>query len=179
MVIQATDEGKKSPILAAFTAAKEITPLVEVSRLIIRSQFMRYGIKERFELSHTTAGKTNVYWDYQDDRFVKEPMFGRTIWVSTINPKVLKSKDFTDARMSGDESRLAYEMSKAIWNRIKKERVTLFSIHDAGNTELLDDMRCTSSHKIGYNWHANGYVTPETVPVEKLNNDAEAMLTKM
>jgi hypothetical protein len=178
MVIQATDEGKKSPILAAFTAAKEITPLDEVSRLIIRAQFMRYGIKGRFELSHTTAGKTNVYWDYQDDRFVDEPIFGRTIWVATINPKVLKSKDFTDARMSADESRLAREMSKAIWKRINKERVTLFSIHDAGNTEILDDLRCTASHEIGYNWHANGYVTPETVPVEKLNKDAEATLTK-
>lgn len=178
MAIQATTEGKKSPILAAFTAAKELEPLDEVSRIIIQAQFIRYGIKERFEISHTTAGKTNVYWDYQDDRFVKEPIFGRTIWVATINPKVLKSKDFTDARMSGDESRLAHEMSKAIWNRIKKERVTLFSIHDAGNTELLDDMRCTSSHEIGYNWHSNGYVTPETIPVEKLNKDAEAMLTK-
>ena len=92
MVIQATNEERKSPILAAFTAAKEITPLVEVSRLIIRSQFMRYGIKERFEISNTAAGKTNVYWDYQDDCFVKDPIFGRTIWVATINPKVLKSK---------------------------------------------------------------------------------------
>ena len=178
MAIQATTEGKKSPILAAFTAAKEITPLDEVSRIIIRAQFIRYGIKERFELSHAYAGKTNVYWDYYDDLFVKKPTFGRTIWVATINPKVLKSKDFTDARMSGEESRLAREMSKAIWNRINKERVTLFSIHDAGNTEILDDLRCTSSHEISYNWHANGYVTPETIPVEKLNKDAEAMLTK-
>ena len=178
MAIQATTEGKKSPILAAFTAAKEITPLDEVSRTIIQAQFIRYGIKERFEISHVAAGKTNVYWDYYDDRFVKEPIFGRTIWVATINPKVLKSKDFTDARMSGEESRLAREMSKAIWNRINKERVMLFSIHDAGNTEILDDLRRTSSHEIRYNWHANGYVTPETIPVEKLNNDAEAMLTK-
>ena len=178
MVIQATNEERKSPILAAFTAAKEITPLVEVSRLIIRSQFMRYGIKERFEISNTAAGKTNVYWDYQDDCFVKDPIFGRTIWVATINPKVLKSKDFTDARLSGDESLLTQEMSKAIWNRIKKERVTLFSIHDAGNTEILDELRGTSSHEIRHNWHANGYVTPETIPVEKLNNDAEATLTK-
>ena len=178
MVIQATNEERKSPILAAFTAAKEITPLVEVSRLIIRSQFMRYGIKERFEISNTAAGKTNVYWDYQDDCFVKDPIFGRTIWVATINPKVLKSKDFTDARLSGDESLLTQEMSKAIWNRINKERVMLFSIHDAGNTEILDDLRRTSSHEIRYNWHANGYVTPETIPVEKLNNDAEATLTK-
>ena len=178
MAIQATNEGRKSPILAAFTAAKELTPLDKVSRSIIESQFIRYGIKERFELSHILAGKTNVYWDYQDDRFVRESVFGRTIWVATINPKVLKSKDFTDARLSGDESLLTQEMSKAIWNRIKKERVTLFSIHDAGNTEILDELRGTSSHEIRHNWHANGYVTPETIPVEKLNNDAEAMLTK-
>lgn len=178
MAIQATTEGKKSPILAAFTAAKELEPLDEVSRIIIRAQFMRYGIKERFEISNTALGKTNVYWDYQDDCFVKEPMFGRTIWVATINPKVLKSKDFKEARMSGDESRFVREMSKAIWNRINKERITLFSIHDAGNTEILDDLRCTASHEIGYNWHANGYVTPETIPVEKLNKDAEATLTK-
>lgn len=178
MAIQATPEGKKSPILAAFTAAKEITPLDEVSRIIIRAQFICYSFKPHYELLQTAVGKTNVYWDYHDDCFVKEPVFGRTIWVATINPKVLKSKDFTDARMSGDESRLAYEMSKAIWNRINKERVTLFSIHDAGNTAILDDLRCTSSHEIGYNWHAKGYVTPETIPVEKLNNDAEALLTK-
>lgn len=178
MAIQSTDPGRKSPIMAAFTAAKEITPLDEVSHIIIQSQFFRYGIKESFEISHVAAGKTNVYWDYYDDRFVKQPIFGRTIWVATINPKVLKSKDFTDARMSGEESRLAREMSKAIWNRINKERVMLFSIHDAGNTEILDDLRCTSSHEISYNWHSNGYVTPETIPVEKLNNDAEAMLTK-
>lgn len=178
MAIQATNEGRKSPILAAFAAAKELTPLDEVSRSIIESQFIRYGLKERFELSHTMAGKTNVYWDYQDNRFVREPVFGRTIWVATINPKVLKSKDFTDARLSGCESRLAREMSKAIWNRINKERVTLFAIHDAGNTEILDDLRCTASHEIGYNWHANGYVTPETVQVEKLNKDAEEALTR-
>ena len=178
MAIQSTDPGRKSPIMAAFTAAKKITPLDEVSHIIIQSQFFRYGIKESFEISHVAAGKTNVYWDYYDDRFVKQPIFGRTIWVATINPKVLKSKDFTDARMSGEESRLAREMSKAIWNRINKERVMLFSIHDAGNTEILDDLRCTSSHEISYNWHSNGYVTPETIPVEKLNNDAEAMLTK-
>ena len=178
MAIQATDQGRKSPILAAFTAAKELSPLDEVSRSIIESQFIRYGLKQRFELSHTMAGKTNVYWDYQDNRFVREPVFGRTIWVATINPKVLKGKDFTDARLSGCESRLAHEMSKAIWNRIKKERVTLFSIHDAGNTEILDDLRSTSSHEIDYNWHSNGYVTPDTIPVEKLNKDAEAILTK-
>ena len=41
MAIQATDQGRKSPILAAFTAAKEITPLDEVSRSIIDSQFIR------------------------------------------------------------------------------------------------------------------------------------------
>ena len=178
MAIQATTEGKKSPILAAFTAAKEITPLDEVSRIIIRAQFIRYGIKERFELSHAAAGKTNVYWDYYDDLFVKKPTFGRTIWVATINPKVLKSKDFTDARMSGEESRLAREMSKVIWNRINRERVMLFSIHDAGNTEILDDLRGTSSHEIGYYWHAKGYVTPDTIPTEKLDKDAEAVLTK-
>lgn len=178
MAIQATNEGRKSPILAAFTAAKEITPLDEVSRSIIESQFIRYGLKQRFELSHTMAGKTNVYWDYQDDRFVREPVFGRTIWVATINPKVLKSKDFTDARLSGCESLLVREMSKAIWNRIKKERVTLFSIHDAGNTTILDDLRGTSSHEIYHYWHAKGYVTPDTVPIEKLNKDAEEALTR-
>ena len=178
MAIQATNEERKSPILAAFTAAKELTPLDKVSRSIIESQFIRYGIKERFELSHILAGKTNVYWDYQDDRFVRESVFGRTIWVATINPKVLKSKDFTDARLSGDESLLTQEMSKAIWNRIKKERVTLFSIHDAGNTEILDELRGTSSHEINYYWHAKGYVTPDTIPIEKLNKDAEEALTK-
>ena len=178
MAIQATNEERKSPILAAFTAAKELTPLDKVSRSIIESQFIRYGIKERFELSHILAGKTNVYWDYQDDRFVRESVFGRTIWVATINPKVLKSKDFTDARLSGDESLLTQEMSKAIWNRIKKERVTLFSIHDAGNTEILDELRGTSSHEINYYWHANGYVTPDTIPIEKLNKDAEEALTR-
>ena len=178
MAIQATDQGRKSPILAAFTAAKEITPLDEVSRSIIDSQFFRYGIMERFELSHTLAGKTNVYWDYQDNRFVREPVFGRTIWVATINPKVLKSKDFTDARLSGCESLLVREMSKAIWNRIKKERVTLFSIHDAGNTAILDDLRGTSSHEIYYYWHAKGYVTPDTIPIEKLNLDVKEALTR-
>ncbi len=178
MAIQATTEGKKSPILAAFTAAKEITPLDEVSRSIIESQFIRYGLKQRFELSHTMAGKTNVYWDYQDDRFVREPVFGRTIWVATINPKVLKSKDFTDARLSGCESLLVQEMSKAIWNRIKKERVTLFSIHDAGNATILDDLRGTSSHEIYHYWHTKGYVTPDTIPIEKLNKDAEGALTR-
>ena len=179
MAIQATNEGRKSPILAAFTAAKEITPLDEVSRSIIESQFFRYyGLKQRFELSHTMAGKTNVYWDYQDDRFVREPVFGRTIWVATINPKVLKSKDFTDARLSGCESLLVREMSKAIWNRIKKERVTLFSIHDAGNTTILDDLRGTSSHEIYHYWHTMGYVTPDTIPIEKLNKDAEEALTR-
>lgn len=178
MAIQATNEGRKSPILAAFTAAKEITPLDEVSRSIIESQFIRYGLKQRFELSHTMAGKTNVYWDYQDDRFVREPVFGRTIWVTTINPKVLKSKDFTDARLSGCESLLVREMSKAIWNRIKKERVTLFSIHDAGNTAILDYMRGNSSHEIYHYWHTKGYVTPDTIPIEKLNKDAEEALTR-
>ena len=178
MAIQATDQGRKSPILAAFTAAKEITPLDEVSRSIIDSQFIRYGIKERFELSHTMAGKTNVYWDYQDNRFVREPVFGRTIWVATINPKVLKSKDFTEARLSGCDSLLVREMSKAIWNRIKKERVTLFSIHDAGNTTILDELRGTSSHEIYHYWHTKGYVTPDTIPIEKLNKDAEVTLTK-
>lgn len=178
MAIQATDQGRKSPILAAFTAAKEITPLDEVSRSIIDSQFFRYGIKERFELSHTLAGKTNVYWDYQDNRFVREPVFGRTIWVATINPKVLKSKDFTDARLSGCESLLVREMSKAIWNRIKKERVTLFSIHDAGNTTILDELRGTSSHEIYHYWHTKGYVTPDTIPIEKLDKDAEEALTR-
>ena len=176
MAIQATTG--KSPILAAFTAAKELEPLDEVSRLIIKAQFIRYGIKGGFGLSQTTAGKTNVYWDYQDDCFVKEPVFGRTIWVATVNPKVLKSKDFKEARMSGDESRFAREISKAIWNRINKERVTLFSIHEAGNTAILDDLRCTSSHEIGYYWHANGYVTPDTIPTEKLDKDAESVLTK-
>ena len=178
MAIQSTTEGRKSPILAAFTAAKEITPLDEVSRSIIESQFIHYGLKQRFELSHTMAGKTNVYWDYQDDRFVREPVFGRTIWVATINPKVLKSKDFTDARLSGCESLLVREMSRAIWNRIKKERVTLFSIHDAGNTTILDDLRGTSSHKIYHYWHTKGYVTPDTIPIEKLNKDAEEALTR-
>ena len=178
MAIQATNEGRKSPILAAFTAAKEITPLDEVSRSIIESQFIRYGLKQRFELSHTMAGKTNIYWDYQDDRFVREPVFGRTIWVATINPKVLKSKDFTDARLSGCESLLVREMSKAIWNRIKKERVTLFSIHDAGNTTILDDLRGTSSHEIYHYWHTKGYVTPDTIPIEKLDKDAEEALTR-
>ena len=178
MAIQATNEGRKSPILAAFTAAKEITPLDEVSRSIIESQFIRYGLKQRFELSHTMAGKTNVYWDYQDDRFVREPVFGRTIWVTTINPKVLKSKDFTDARLSGCESLLVREMSKAIWNRIKKERVTLFSIHDAGNTAILDYMRGNPSHEINFSWHTKGYVTPDTIPIEKLNEDAEEALTR-
>lgn len=177
-MIQSTTEGCKSPILAAFTAAKEITPLDEVSRSIIESQFIRYGLKQRFELSHTMAGKTNVYWDYQDNRFVREPVFGRTIWVATINPKVLKSKDFTDARLSGCESLLVREMSKAIWNRIKKERVTLFSIHDAGNTAILDELRGTSSHEIYHYWHTEGYVTPDTIPIEKLNNDAEGALTR-
>ena len=178
MAIQATNQGRKSPILAAFTAAKELSPLDEVSRSIIDSQFIRYGLKQRFELSHTMAGKTNVYWDYQDNRFVREPVFGRTIWVATINPKVLKSKDFTDARLSGCESLLVREMSKAIWNRIKKERVTLFSIHDAGNTTILDDLRGTSSHEIYHYWHIKGYVTPDTVPIEKLNKDAEEALTR-
>ena len=178
MAIQATDQGRKSPILAAFTAAKEITPLDEVSRSIIDSQFIRYGIKERFELSHTMAGKTNVYWDYQDNRFVREPVFGRTIWVATINPKVLKSKDFTEARLSGCDSLLVREMSKAIWNRIKKERVTLFSIHDAGNTTILDELRGTSSHEIYHYWHTKGYVTPDTIPIEKLDKDAEEALTR-
>ena len=178
MAIQATNEGRKSPILAAFAAAKELSPLDEVSRSIIESQFIRYGLKQRFELSHTMAGKTNVYWDYQDDRFVREPVFGRTIWVATINPKVLKSKDFTDARLSGCESLLVREMSRAIWNRIKKERVTLFSIHDAGNTTILDDLRGTSSHEIYHYWHTKGYVTPDTIPIEKLNKDAEEALTR-
>lgn len=178
MAIQSTTEGRKSPILAAFAAAKELSPLDEVSRSIIELQFIRYGLKQRFELSHTMAGKTNVYWDYQDDRFVREPVFGRTIWVATINPKVLKSKDFTDARLSGCESLLVREMSKAIWNRIKKERVTLFSIHDAGNTTILDDLRGTSSHEIYHYWHTKGYVTPETIPIEKLNKDAEEALTR-
>ena len=178
MAIQSTTEGRKSPILAAFTAAKELSPLDEVSRSIIESQFFRYGLKGRFELSHTMAGKTNVYWDYQYNRFVREPVFGRTIWVATINPKVLKSKDFTDARLSSSVSLLVREMSKAIWNRIKKERVTLFSIHDAGDTTILDDLRGTSSHEIDYYWHTKGYVTPDTIPIEKLDKDAEAALTR-
>ena len=91
-----------------------------------------------------------LLWDYQDDRFVLEPVFGRTIYLALFFTSYL-SRAAKAARASGDREELIKLQIKAVKARLKRDRLDLMQQH------VLKEER------IGGFWmpYHTGYYEPE------------------
>lgn len=69
-----------------------------------------------------------LLWDYQDDRFVLEPVFGRTIYLALFFTSYL-SRAAKAARASGDRDELIKLQIKAVKARLKRDRLDLMQRH--------------------------------------------------
>lgn len=69
-----------------------------------------------------------LLWDYQDDRFVLEPVFGRTIYLALFFTSYL-SRAAKAARASGDREELINLQIKAVKARLKRDRLDLMKRH--------------------------------------------------
>ena len=69
-----------------------------------------------------------LLWDYQDDRFVLEPVFGRTIYLALFFTSYL-SRAAKAARASGDREELIKLQIKAVKARLKRDRLDLMERH--------------------------------------------------
>ena len=69
-----------------------------------------------------------LLWDYQDDRFVLEPVFGRTIYMALFFTSYL-SRAAKAARASWDREELIKLQIKAVKARLKRDRLDLMKRH--------------------------------------------------
>ena len=101
-------------------------------------------------LSDANCTDWTLLWDYQDDRFVLEPVFGRTIYLALFFTSYL-SRAAKAARASGDREELIKLQIKAVKARLKRDRLDLMQQH------VLKEER------IGGFWmpYHTGYYEPE------------------
>lgn len=69
-----------------------------------------------------------LLWDYQDDRFVLEPVFGRTIYLAFFSTSYL-GRAAKAARANKDKEELLRLQIKAVKSRLKRDRLDLMQIH--------------------------------------------------
>lgn len=113
-----TTEERPHPVIAALTAAHTgqggFNEAVEVA-------------VDRM-LSDARCTDWVLLWDYQDDRFVLEPVFGRTIYLALFFTSYL-SRAAKAARASGDRDELIKLQIKAVKARLKRDRLDLMQRH--------------------------------------------------
>lgn len=113
-----TTEDRSHPVIAALSAAHTA----------------QGGLNEAVEaavdrmLSDARCTDWVLLWDYQDDRFVLEPVFGRTIYLSLFFTSYL-SRAAKAARASGDRDELIKLQIKAVKGRLKRDRLDLMKRH--------------------------------------------------
>ena len=69
-----------------------------------------------------------LFWDYRDDRFVLEPVFGRTIYLAHFFTSYL-SRAAKAARANKDKEELLRLQIKAVKARLKRDRLDLMQRH--------------------------------------------------
>ena len=69
-----------------------------------------------------------LLWDYQDDRFVLEPVFGRTIYLAFFSTSHL-GRAAKAARANKDKEELLRLQIKAVKARLKRDRLDLMQRH--------------------------------------------------
>lgn len=69
-----------------------------------------------------------LLWDYQDDRFVLEPVFGRTIHLAFFSTSYL-GRAAKAARANKDKEELLRLQIKAVKSRLKRDRLDLMQMH--------------------------------------------------
>ena len=69
-----------------------------------------------------------LLWDYQDDRFVLEPVFGRTIYLAFFSTSYL-GRAAKAARANKDKEELLRLQIKAVKARLKRDRLDLMQRH--------------------------------------------------
>ena len=101
-------------------------------------------------LSDAKCTDWTLLWDYQDDRFVLEPVFGRTIYLALFFTSYM-SRASKEARARRDKDELLKLQIKAVKARLKRDRLDLMQQH------VLKEER------IGGFWmpYHTGYYEPE------------------
>ena len=79
-------------------------------------------------LSDNKCVDWTLLWDYQDDRFVLEPVFGRTIYLAFFSTSHL-GRAAKAARASKDKEELLRLQIKAVKARLKRDRLDLMQRH--------------------------------------------------
>ena len=79
-------------------------------------------------LSDNKCVDWTLLWDYQDDRFVLEPVFGRTIYLAFFSTSYL-GRAAKAARASKDKEELLRLQIKAVKARLKRDRLDLMQRH--------------------------------------------------
>ena len=79
-------------------------------------------------LSDNKCVDWTLLWDYQDDRFVLEPVFGRTIYLAFFSTSHL-GRAAKAARANKDKEELLRLQIKAVRARLKRDRLDLMQRH--------------------------------------------------
>ena len=79
-------------------------------------------------LSDNKCVDWTLLWDYQDDRFVLEPVFGRTIYLAFFSTSYL-GRSAKAARANKDKEELLRLQVKAVKARLKRDRLDLMQRH--------------------------------------------------
>ena len=79
-------------------------------------------------LSDNKCVDWTLLWDYQDDRFVLEPVFGRTICLAFFSTSYL-GRAAKAARANKDKEELLRLQVKAVKDRLKRDRLDLMQRH--------------------------------------------------
>ena len=79
-------------------------------------------------LSDNKCVDWTLLWDYQDDRFVLEPVFGRTIYLAFFSTSHL-GRAAKAARANKDKEELLRLQIKAVKARLKRDRLDLMQRH--------------------------------------------------
>ena len=113
-----TTEERPHPLISALTAANA----------------GQGGLNEAVEdavdimLSDNKCVDWTLLWDYQDDRFVLEPVFGRTIYLAFFSTSYL-GRAAKAARANKDKEELLRLQIKAVKSRLKRDRLDLMQRH--------------------------------------------------
>ena len=118
MITTTETEERPHPLISALTAAS-----VDQGRL---NDAVAAAVD--IMLSDDKCIDWTLLWDYRDDRFVLEPVFGRTIYLAHFFTSYL-SRAAKAARANKDKEELLRLQIKAVKARLKRDRLDLMQRH--------------------------------------------------